>query len=1292
MECAEEGICLDGLCQQCRGLTGGLQMMLSNSMAGTLAGDACLCCKRHVTNIKSAVACVGCKKFTHFECDPMGMLSPKDYKCKGCSKYPLVADRLLSSSSNEPTSPFVTTPQQPSMPENRLAEEFTAAVTSHQDLQRVPEDLYQLPAPVSRNQTQSEPNPDHPGPSPSAESESARASPFFQPSDDEEEFKPPGSRTYQPRGRGRGRGSRGKKPGSRGGGTAGLSTIDLMKTRTGGQPPSGIYGDKLGQGTRGKRGKGSRGSYGARGSKGTGTRGRRGRGQLAAGALSGNVMQHLTGMSFTATREVDEQLLEEFEEKQETTMEYVRTALVCPVNDEFLSKAIICLICGSTGKGEEASFICCANCAQAYHTYCVGVHEKIRETHVNRGWRCLDCSICEGCGDGKDESKLLLCDECDTSYHIYCLDPPLQKIPDGPWRCKYCSKCRRCNLPVQTMSELTKEGLCHACSSLRKCTRCKKLYQLNEPLIHCDNCNRWFHGRCEGLFSTEDLDNAVTNRMKCIDCRPMSRYYGQSYGAQGQQMLVVDNVILHREAEEILKSPFVPPQFRPDHTPGPAQRSGSFDFWSNVDDDYHEEVEVPTKDAYPPNIQEGFFGFPGVEGKHLIDVHVEEPRLNEYTVTGQPLKAESGMLSAEQTLQLQHNIDEEGVLENFNFDSVDDLEEDFDFDLLLEEFDQEEDTQTEDGIAEDLKDAFDLVKTEIKSEPVSQPGPSTSSASAPDPSQQPLGPTTFARALNPALSRSSSQLEMSERIQNAATERWEEDEPLGDKATKAAVLYVNINFPNLKAKYPEWNDRVKYIQKQWRILSSEERKKYVEMARENRQQRGKVPRQKRVQSTNSTNSTSLDSPTLSTPPLGHGFPPQALGPQGFHPMAPGQMMPEGMAPPPGPPVHHPRPPVSGEVVRAYAMLRDLVYRHDVQKHRIGEELANLERHREAIVNKREELIEIPMPQRLSSLPEEERAQYEQFGERITTVQQDKEKVEEELQKSIGQLNELVQKSGIPREILNQYAQGSALQEKLMAGRQLPPGHMGHFGMPPPEMGPEGQLMPRPPPRFVRTPWLGTGRGQMLYERIVSPEGRAVYECLDDMLSHVSIQIDGHPQPHLLKRLLENPSTGSGMGPPGMMIPGRPGLVPGVPHQPLPHFPNAAADLEPPKPKKKRTGIKKTGSVAGNNEYDLMLKRIGAHLQHQAFPRRALESVQSRGMGHLIEPGLTELPERLKGSESSLEHIRNPAKTPDPHPLEGEIFAETKFPFTDDIFVAGPPGYYPPANSSLVMAADVEALL
>lgn len=91
--------------------------------------------------------------------------------------------------------------------------------------------------------------------------------------------------------------------------------------------------------------------------------------------------------------------------------------------------------CGSYGLDEEGRLIVCTQCGQCYHPYCANV--KVNKVVLQKGWRCLDCTVCEGCGKPHDEGRLILCDECDISYHIYCLDPPLDHVPKGNWKCKW---------------------------------------------------------------------------------------------------------------------------------------------------------------------------------------------------------------------------------------------------------------------------------------------------------------------------------------------------------------------------------------------------------------------------------------------------------------------------------------------------------------------------------------------------------------------------------------------------------------------------------------------------------------------------------------------------------------------------------------------------------------------------------------------------------------------------------------------------------------------------------------
>lgn len=57
---------------------------------------------------------------------------------------------------------------------------------------------------------------------------------------------------------------------------------------------------------------------------------------------------------------------------------------------------------------------------------------------------------------------------------------------------------------------------------------------------------------------------------------------------------------------------------------------------------------------------------------------------------------------------------------------------------------------------------------------------------------------------------------------------------LGDMATISAVLYSNINHPELKADFPNWTDRCKQILKKWRALPTDKKAPFLQQARENR--------------------------------------------------------------------------------------------------------------------------------------------------------------------------------------------------------------------------------------------------------------------------------------------------------------------------------------------------------------------------------------------------------------------------------------------------------------------------
>lgn len=69
------------------------------------------------------------------------------------------------------------------------------------------------------------------------------------------------------------------------------------------------------------------------------------------------------------------------------------------------------------------------------------------------------------------------------------------------------------------------------------------------------------------------------------------------------------------------------------------------------------------------------------------------------------------------------------------------------------------------------------------------------------------------------------------------------------------------------------------------------------------------------------------------------------------------------------------------------------------------------------------------------------------------------------------------------------------------------------------------------------------------------------------------------------------------------------------------------NLEAPKPKKKRTQVKKM-SVGANNEYELLLTRINAQLRLcSPLPRSALEPLPRNDRSSFTTLGVSDLPDR-----------------------------------------------------------------
>lgn len=141
---------------------------------------------------------------------------------------------------------------------------------------------------------------------------------------------------------------------------------------------------------------------------------------------------------------------------------------------------------------------------------------------LQKGWRCLDCTVCEGCGERNDESRLILCDDCDISYHIYCMDPPLDYVPQGTWKCKWCAQCQTCgsNNAGQNSNWQKNYTQCGPCASHAACACCQEAYNEGDLIIQCIQCERWLHSVCDSIKNEEDAEKCAEEGYVCILCRP----------------------------------------------------------------------------------------------------------------------------------------------------------------------------------------------------------------------------------------------------------------------------------------------------------------------------------------------------------------------------------------------------------------------------------------------------------------------------------------------------------------------------------------------------------------------------------------------------------------------------------------------------------------------------------------------------------------------------------------------------------------------------------------------------
>ncbi|KAJ8396837.1 hypothetical protein AAFF_G00014360 [Aldrovandia affinis] len=209
---------------------------------------------------------------------------------------------------------------------------------------------------------------------------------------------------------------------------------------------------------------------------------------------------------------------ETFTVKEEEENAMHNTIVMFSTTDSFTLRQDMCVVCGSFGQGVEGRLLACSQCGQCYHPFCVNI--KITKVVLSKGWRCLECTVCEACGKATDPGRLLLCDDCDISYHTYCLDPPLHTVPKGSWKCKWCVSCNNCGAtsPGPCCEWQNNYTQCAPCASLAMCPVCLRNYREDQLIVQCQQCYRWIHASCEKLNTDEEVEKAADSSFDCTMC------------------------------------------------------------------------------------------------------------------------------------------------------------------------------------------------------------------------------------------------------------------------------------------------------------------------------------------------------------------------------------------------------------------------------------------------------------------------------------------------------------------------------------------------------------------------------------------------------------------------------------------------------------------------------------------------------------------------------------------------------------------------------------------------------
>ncbi|KAL4567790.1 hypothetical protein LXL04_023384 [Taraxacum kok-saghyz] len=158
-----------------------------------------------------------------------------------------------------------------------------------------------------------------------------------------------------------------------------------------------------------------------------------------------------------------------------------------------------------------------------------------------------ECVVCDLGGD------LLCCDSCPRTYHIECLDPPLEQIPIGKWKCPTC--CKKDDSPesIEDLNPTSKRAKTKDASKKSK-SRIKSAKKTEKKVESCEINEEKHSHKKEVVLAIESVTKSLKRKWKVPSDDVKKKPRKEHVTSSSSQVKVKQKSIKHPKAKSLSKN------------------------------------------------------------------------------------------------------------------------------------------------------------------------------------------------------------------------------------------------------------------------------------------------------------------------------------------------------------------------------------------------------------------------------------------------------------------------------------------------------------------------------------------------------------------------------------------------------------------------------------------------------------------------------------------------------------------------------------------------------------------